>query len=354
MVGLVDYGSDSDTDDAPVSQPALAPATQSKSGLFASLPAVKGHSSGDVSSASASAPSKPSLPSKKKKDKGPVKIMLDLPSTKPDEHEEPARKKPKLGSGLGSGLSGLLPAPKKTTAAPASKFKPEVAEPETDPELAGLAALVGKGERTDGNAEDVGGKAEGTSVAAAFTPRAASKAVKTRQEEAVTSSAAPAVDFFSLGMPFLLALLPIDLTLKYRQARHHPRPLSSVPFPPVLLPPQPSPPHPPSPISPNPISTPLYPLPHQTIRTLASTSYLLGSGLPRIRKHGPNGPGSMDGPKQRRPSSKWRHRKALTRTRWPRLKRSSRKSPCHQNSEKHQSQSKRSVFQVCILSKFGS
>ncbi|BFZ60394.1 hypothetical protein YB2330_001430 [Saitoella coloradoensis] len=101
-MGLVDYGSDSD-DEEVHQQPAAK-----SSGLGSMLPPPK-KASGLVSM----------LPPPKKG--GPRKIIVDLPDVSKGDIEdigEPAQKKPRIGGGA-TGLSALLPAPKRAPAATA-------------------------------------------------------------------------------------------------------------------------------------------------------------------------------------------------------------------------------------------
>ncbi|GAO48816.1 hypothetical protein SAICODRAFT_6895 [Saitoella complicata NRRL Y-17804] len=102
-MGLVDYGSDSDDGQEVQQQPAAKP-----SGLASMLPPPKKASRlGSM------------LPPPKKG--GPRKIMVNLPELSKEGIEdigEPNQKKPRIGGGA-SGLSALLPAPKRAPAAPA-------------------------------------------------------------------------------------------------------------------------------------------------------------------------------------------------------------------------------------------
>lgn len=108
---LVDYGSDSGSDNEPL-QPVQAHSKPDAIGGGLQLPAPK---------------------AKSKKDKGPVKISLTdvssaqtQQSNEDEENEQRAKKRPKLGLGSGGGglggLASMLPAPKKDTVKPAAGF----------------------------------------------------------------------------------------------------------------------------------------------------------------------------------------------------------------------------------------
>ncbi|GAA5987972.1 hypothetical protein JCM11641_005968 [Rhodosporidiobolus odoratus] len=199
MQGLVDYGSDSD-DDTPARTPAPAPAPTSTStlapptkptGLNLPPPATA-----KQVTITASAP-----PTRKQKDRGPVRILLDLPppsstsssASTSAEDDQPAKKRQKLalgGASSGAGLTGLaalLPKPKNDAPKPiaARPVKPRAG-------LAGLDELFD--EQGDKPKVAVGGPMFlPPSVAAKGKGKAAVKPAPAPQPEA------PAVDFFGLG-----------------------------------------------------------------------------------------------------------------------------------------------------------
>ncbi|BGP16843.1 hypothetical protein JCM10213_003337 [Rhodosporidiobolus nylandii] len=208
MQALLDYGSDSDSDSEQQQQPVAAPAATSflnlsppKSASALNLPAPKATTAAPPA-ASAKAPAQP--PAKKQKDKGPVRILLDLPPPSAagagagdGEEEGPAKKKPKLALGSGgtggglTGLAALLPKPKnevKPVAAPA----PVGPKPAAGP--TGLDGLFGEEEGEKPKVQAGGGMFLPPAVAAKGKGKAAAKpAVPAPEPEE------PAVDFFGIG-----------------------------------------------------------------------------------------------------------------------------------------------------------
>lgn len=128
MLGLDNYGSDSDSDHEANGQqpPRLAPA---KSTLLSSLPPPSraSHGSADAATAHPASLSAKNLPAPKATNKrrgGPVKIKVEglKPTETSDDEDEPRAKKPRLQTngaktaGAGSSaLLAMLPAPKKSS-----------------------------------------------------------------------------------------------------------------------------------------------------------------------------------------------------------------------------------------------
>ncbi|GAA6010295.1 hypothetical protein JCM11491_006253 [Sporobolomyces phaffii] len=200
-MGLVDYGSDSDSDSTPppaVAAPPKSIATSSSGSSLLNLPPPKSSLNlpkpAAATSSSTSVPTKPNLPPPKKKEKGPVRILLDLPAAQPDATaaDGPARKKPKLALGNGAGLSGLaamLPKPKND-----AKVAPPAAAPVPPSRPATLAAGLG----------DMFGQGEAAPVeekASMFAPTSVRGKGKGKVSAAPPPSAPaePAVDFFGIG-----------------------------------------------------------------------------------------------------------------------------------------------------------
>ena len=118
MLGIEDYGSDIESDDE---NTPLPPPPKPASSLAAKLPPPSKKSSFSLPppSSSSSKPSSSSLSLPPPKKKAPKKITIGLPSLSPDDDDNtelddlPPAKKPRLGSGAGSsGLLSMLPAPK--------------------------------------------------------------------------------------------------------------------------------------------------------------------------------------------------------------------------------------------------
>jgi proline-rich protein PRCC len=217
MLGIEDYGSDNDSDTELTPNPPPPPTKKSSLSL---PPPSKSNSTGL------------SLPAPKLK-RGPKKITIGLPSLPgesddEDKDERPAAKKPRLDSGSGgkgkSSLLSMLPAPKqKVPVAPAPErvlgggkgpglvfntAKPFIAPALVDPTNddadasaeADLDALT-----TNGDLEEEP-KSKTSSVS--FLPPSLKKGRsnisveegKAPPRPAPKISAAPAVDFFSLGV----------------------------------------------------------------------------------------------------------------------------------------------------------
>lgn len=205
MQGLVDYGSDSEDDATPavtaaVTATAPTPSSiPSTSSSFLNLPPPKASSS----SSSLSLPppkttSTPSLPPPKlpaKRAKGPVRIVLDLPSassssasTTEGEDGPSAGKKPKLSLGGGggklTGLAAMLPKPKNESV----QVRLEKA----------LAPTVTQ-------SEEEGGEEVKKAGGPAFVPYSIGKG-KAKAAAAAVKAAPPAEDFFGLGNVALVSL----------------------------------------------------------------------------------------------------------------------------------------------------
>ncbi|BGP25199.1 mitotic checkpoint protein PRCC, C-terminal domain protein [Rhodotorula toruloides] len=219
-MGLVDYGSDSDSDSGsppPSIKPSTTPADPSSASTsLLNLPPPK--SSLSLPAPKANAPKPPATaaqPPKKARDKGPVRILLDLPppsasaaaSGSSDGSDEPAKKRPKLslGSGNGGGLTGLaamLPKPKNEAKAAPPPPKPASARPAAS--LAGLDELFSGTEGADGAIGSNGSSAgppSGLFVPPSVVAKGKDKAPAANSARPASSEipAEPAVDFFGIG-----------------------------------------------------------------------------------------------------------------------------------------------------------
>ncbi|GAA5911772.1 PRCC domain-containing protein [Sporobolomyces salmoneus] len=198
-MGLVDYGSDSDSASSPPpsAAPSIKPSTTSStsSSSLLNLPPPKSSLNLPAPSTSSST-NKPILPlAGKKKEKGPVRIVLDLPSAQSDQDDDgPAKKKPRLALGKGTGLSGLaamLPKPKNEVAPPPPSSATASSKPVTNGVNAGLGDMFGAGAGTKKEEE----------IPSMFAP----PSVRGKGKGKATSYAAPepepepAVDFFGIG-----------------------------------------------------------------------------------------------------------------------------------------------------------
>ncbi|KAI5778672.1 mitotic checkpoint regulator, MAD2B-interacting-domain-containing protein [Geopyxis carbonaria] len=120
---LVDY-SDSDASDTEVQNTNAAPAPvrtsppKNTGSLAALLPKPKGRKNKDASAV----------------DQGPKKIIVNLPKISDEEFNQPPTKKARIGGGGGSGLSAMLPAPKRSSAAKANPVAPPVPSSSKAPE----------------------------------------------------------------------------------------------------------------------------------------------------------------------------------------------------------------------------
>ncbi|GAA6064399.1 hypothetical protein JCM10212_007137 [Sporobolomyces blumeae] len=208
-MGLVDYGSDSDSDSgspAPVAASASAPrpaSTSSRSLLDLPPPKSALNLPPPASSTSTSGSSRTTpVVAPRKKEKGPVRIVLDKPSAEAlAEHERdggPAKKKPRLELGKGGGLSGLaamLPKPKNEVKAPpppTSSSAPRAGTANGSNEGAGIGDLFGTTE-----------PAQATKPSGMFVPPSVKG--KGKGKDQVKSALPPpaleepAVDFFGIG-----------------------------------------------------------------------------------------------------------------------------------------------------------
>ncbi|GAA5932253.1 uncharacterized protein JCM15063_001171 [Sporobolomyces koalae] len=192
MLGLVDYGSDSDSDSG-----SPAPSTSASKPVTASsllnLPAPKStlNLPKPASSTSSTIPAstKSSLPPPKKKEKGPVRILLDLPAAAEDDG--PAKKKPKLSLGSRQGLSGLaamLPQPK-------NESKPIPTPSSTAAPLSKPQGAAGLGDMFD--QEDKGAKT--APAPSMFAPTSVRTKGKAKASLPPPPPDEPAVDFFGIG-----------------------------------------------------------------------------------------------------------------------------------------------------------
>ncbi|BGP32668.1 hypothetical protein JCM10296v2_004451 [Rhodotorula toruloides] len=219
-MGLVDYGSDTDSDSGsppPRNKPSTKPATAS-SAPTSLLNLSPPKSSMNLPAPKITAPTAPApapQPPKKAKDKGPVRILLDLPppsassaaSGSHDETDEPAKKRPKLSLGNGSaggltGLAAMLPKPKNESKAAPPSPKPAAARPAGG--LAGLDELFGGKDGAAGASGSTG--ASTGSPSGLFVPPSVSSKGKGKASAAAsgrpapsTAPSEPAVDFFGIG-----------------------------------------------------------------------------------------------------------------------------------------------------------
>ncbi|KAG8998834.1 hypothetical protein FRB94_006635 [Tulasnella sp. JGI-2019a] len=129
MLGLDNYGSDSDSDhdDVLKKEPRTTLQAQPKSSLLSALPPPRANGSGSTGVSlpgSSNAMNLPAPKAKNKKRDGPIKIKVESlkPSNTSDDEDQPPAKKPRLESNgkkaVGAGSSALLamlPAPKKTS-----------------------------------------------------------------------------------------------------------------------------------------------------------------------------------------------------------------------------------------------
>lgn len=187
MLGLVDYGSDSESEEAPTTSTAstsVATTTTSSTKPNLILPKAS-------TSSLSLPPPKSTLPTKKSK--GPVRILLDLPppsssisNTDSKSNDEPVKKKLKFtpGGSSGGGLSGLasmLPAPKyESTSVKLEKALSIVTQPSA-------------GSKEE-NGEEI--KTERT-ISTAFVPYSLAKGKKPVFKPSV--AVVEEVDFFGLG-----------------------------------------------------------------------------------------------------------------------------------------------------------
>lgn len=194
-LGLGDYGSDSESGGE----------SDNDSGV-ATLPS-KGSTSGSAT------PSKMALPPPKQK-RGPKKVTIGLPTLNPVDDdaddlkdERPAAKKPRLEAGAGmSSLVSMLPAPKQKN--PVLPPPERVLGGGSGPGLV-FSTPRPTAKEIEQQSEDVE-PSTASSTSFSFRPPSLAKGrsnisleegtTKASPRTATTVSAAPAVDFFSLGM----------------------------------------------------------------------------------------------------------------------------------------------------------
>ncbi|GAA5837452.1 hypothetical protein JCM5353_007115 [Sporobolomyces roseus] len=202
-MGLVDYGSDSDSDTSPPPTTSTASkplVTSSTSSSLLSLPPPKSSLNLPVPSTSklTTTTIKPNLPPPKKKEKGPVRILLDLPAAQSEEDQGPAKKRPKLALGSGSGLSGLaamLPKPKNEV-----KQTPQlVAQPKSTSTSLTSAGLGDMFEGGSTGAEEAEKKPVGMFAPPSMRGKGKGKAVSTSTAAPPPPAVEPAVDFFGIA-----------------------------------------------------------------------------------------------------------------------------------------------------------
>ncbi|GJN91028.1 hypothetical protein Rhopal_004043-T1 [Rhodotorula paludigena] len=201
-MGLVDYGSDSDSDSAPGPTPATAaPAPPSRAGGL-QLPPPKSGALNLPPPKSVSTAA-PAAPPRKAKDKGPVRILLDLPAPSASSEagtdaDEPAKKRPKLALGSSgssgaplTGLAAMLPKPKHEAKAP----PPPPAAAARSAAPAGPSGLDGLFDGVDAGAA----AAPASKPAPMFLPPSVAAKGKGKAAAPPPPPAEPAVDFFGIG-----------------------------------------------------------------------------------------------------------------------------------------------------------
>jgi hypothetical protein len=201
-MGLVEYGSDSGSEDE------ITPSVA----IVSSKPLI------NLPPPSASASSSSMKLPPPKRSKGPVRIMLDLPTASSEDHplikstnnnsNEPPKKRVKLALGSSSssslgGLMSMLPAPKNKSSTPTTE-----------------KVLGGNGSRSNlSTASTENDESEATERVVGFMPYSLSKG----KGKKVAEVTAPAIDFFglsSLSSPFLPApslLASLTITHAIRQ-----------------------------------------------------------------------------------------------------------------------------------------
>ncbi|KZP19474.1 hypothetical protein FIBSPDRAFT_932785 [Athelia psychrophila] len=206
MLGIEDYGSDASDTELDHQPTSTAPSKPLPGGL--SLPPPK--------SASAL-----SLPAPKTK-RAPKKITIGLPSLpdhprEEEEDERPAAKKPRLGSGAGaSSLLGMLPAPKQKVPVLAAPERvlgggkgPGLVFNTSRAKTIYTPSVVEDNDAASTSLEPTTAEEPAQSSSMAFLPPSLKKGrsnisleeggMPSKPSAAPKASAAPAVDFFSLG-----------------------------------------------------------------------------------------------------------------------------------------------------------